>query len=214
MKEYRIKKTGALVNEAELRATTLAAMPLLLGAAELAELGADPVLPAPMPMAGPGEIAVRDGITQDSAGNWIQAWKLVAAGVTVDLQAAIIEMSERVDGAVAYASSRPLRFTQEYLRREAQARGYLTDVGQLAPGAEIPPAPRLIANFAASAGLSDVEAARLTVKQADDLYAKLDDLADLRMRKYEIREAETLQAAQAACAQILAEIEAIAVTIT
>lgn len=183
-----------------------------------------PVVPTPMPSYNHAIQTLRElPPKKDSAGVWHQQWETTelyadpqerAKALQQQLAAVQNSMANEIDAVVAQASAKPLRFTQEYLRREAQARGYLVDVGQLAPGAAAPPAPRLIANFAESAGLSFVEAARLTVKQADDLYAKLDALADLRMRKYEVRQAVTVEAARAAFEQILGEIQGVAATIT
>lgn len=120
---------------------------------------------------------------------------------------------EDINKAVVSATAKATQFALEYTRREAQARAYVAEVWALPEGAERPEAPRLIANFAKSAGLDEFEAAKLTIQQADALYEKQDCLADLRMRKYEILRAPDLQTALNIAGDINQKIEAIAVTI-
>lgn len=156
-------------------------------------------------------------------GKWTQSWAVTeiyntqaerdAAHAAV-LSSMVANFEDKIDAAVATAASGPQRFTTEYLRREAQARAYVNDCDALPKGSTLPPAPVLIASFAASAQLSGYAAARLTVAQADDLYSKVDQLANLRMRKYEVKRATTTDCAQTLFDQIMAEISAVAATIT
>jgi hypothetical protein len=150
-------------------------------------------------------------------GIWTQQWVVSNYPADVanqNLAALTLSLTDAIDAAVAAAAEPPQRFTTEYLRREAQARAYVNDCDALPKGSALPAAPSLIANFAASAQLTQYAAARLTIAQADDLYSKVDQLANLRMRKYEV--ARTAKAAdkQSLFNQIMAQIAAVAATIT
>ena len=75
MSEYRIRATGAVVSEAELRADhpdSVLPSPLTPDALEFA--GADAVLEAPAPTITATQTVARNGVTQDAAGNWVTAW--------------------------------------------------------------------------------------------------------------------------------------------
>jgi hypothetical protein len=75
MSDYRIRATGAVVSEAELRAAhpdSVLPSPLTPDALEFA--GADPVLEAPAPAVTATQTVARNGVTQDAGGNWVTAW--------------------------------------------------------------------------------------------------------------------------------------------
>lgn len=75
MNQYRIRDTGKLVTESELRALFPdTSLPLPLSADALAFCGADPILESPAPAITVTQTAVRNGVSQDSAGNWVYAW--------------------------------------------------------------------------------------------------------------------------------------------
>ncbi|EIF32521.1 hypothetical protein BCh11DRAFT_00249 [Burkholderia sp. Ch1-1] len=73
--EYRIRATGAVVSEAELRAAhpdSVLPSPLTADALEFA--GAVAVLEAPAPPITATQTVARNGVTQDAGGNWVTAW--------------------------------------------------------------------------------------------------------------------------------------------
>jgi hypothetical protein len=71
----RIRETGQVVSENEFRAMH----PNTSGpiTALMEQFGADPILQAPMPETTRFQSAVRNGVVQDSLGNWVQAWTVV-----------------------------------------------------------------------------------------------------------------------------------------
>jgi len=76
MSIYRIRATGALVNETQLRDGYCGMLPAPLTLAAIDAAGADPVLPSPRPEAGPRHTVHEGGAVQDAHGNWIRAWEL------------------------------------------------------------------------------------------------------------------------------------------
>lgn len=113
------------------------------------------------------------------------------------------ELSSRVDTQIAAIYAGPQRFIKEYEEREQQARDFIASGGI----GEVPPR---IAAFASASGMDAMSAAQLTVQQADNLRGALGQLADLRMRKYEIKRAMNRAAKQATFDDIQAKAEAIA----
>lgn len=120
-------------------------------------------------------------------------------------------LADQIDDAVARICAKPQRFVKEYEEREAQARAYINEAEALPPGSPLPPAPPRIAAFAKSSGLSEHVAGRLTIAQADGLRSALGQLADLRMRKYEIKRAPSVSAMQAVFDEIMAEINKVVI---
>jgi hypothetical protein len=120
------------------------------------------------------------------------------------------EMPPLIDAAVAEVCARPQRFVLEYQEREAQARTYIERIDK---GGGAGAAPPRIAAFAASAGMAPVAAARLTIAQADALRGALGQLSDLRMRKYEVIRASTVEAQHAVFEDVMGKIRQIAATI-
>lgn len=127
---------------------------------------------------------------------------------TVQAKMAAIDsdLSARIDSLIAAIYAGPQRFIKEYEEREAQARDFIARNG-------VGEVPARIAAFAAASGLAPLSAAQLTVQQADNLRAALGQLADLRMRKYEIKRAPNRAAKQAVFDDIQAKAQAIAKTI-
>jgi hypothetical protein len=86
MNTYRIRSSGALMSESELRLhfekviidgqECNRSLPVILGAAEREELGFDPVLESPAPTVTAYQSVQRDGVVQDGLGNWVHAWKV------------------------------------------------------------------------------------------------------------------------------------------
>jgi hypothetical protein len=149
----------------------------------------------------------------DNENKQVEVRRAIRSWTPEEVKAYLELYIEGINKAVANATAKATQFALEYTRREAQARAYVAEVWALPEGAELPEAPRLIANFAKSAGLNEFEAAKLTIQQADALYEKQDCLADLRMRKYEMLRAPDLSSALNIAADINKKIEAIAITI-
>lgn len=76
MSIYRIRATGALVNEVQLREGYCGMLPVPLTPAAVHAAGADPVLRTPRPEAGPLHTVHAVGAVQDVRGNWVSAWEL------------------------------------------------------------------------------------------------------------------------------------------
>jgi hypothetical protein len=77
MNEFRIRTTSAIISEAELRAKFQNVMlPAVLDKETLSELDADVVLNSPQPPANAHQQVYRAGAVKDTAGNWVQAWKV------------------------------------------------------------------------------------------------------------------------------------------
>ncbi len=134
-------------------------------------------------------------------GLWYERWRVepVAAG---EYQARVEGLCAEIDDAVASIYTSVGRYSEEYKLREQQARefqdgGYKGDV------------PRQVAAFANRIGIPAREATNIILGQAQQLRAALDDLGDLRMRKYEVRRAPTPEVAQAAYDEIKAVVTAI-----
>lgn len=145
-------------------------------------------------------------------GVWTQQWKIAnydSATAQANLANARFAAQSQIDAAVADRCAPSQRFIAEYQEREAQARAYVNDYGaNLAAGSSLP-VPARIAAFAKAAGMDPYQAAKLTVQQADALRAALGQLADLRMRKYEIKRATTTSEIESLCTSILQQIAAV-----
>lgn len=129
-----------------------------------------------------------------------QQWTLVDCPTPV-IAAKRQSMIDSIDAACAAIYNRVGRFSEEYKEREAQAiafkaAGYTGAV------------PRQVAAFATPAGVTPTYATDLILSQAAQLRGALSALGELRMRKYELK-ADSLDAAVAAHAQIMAAINAI-----
>jgi len=76
--EYRIQSTGEVKTQGEVRRMhSNTSLPRVWDANVCLALGIDPVLEAPKPEVTGYTQAVRDGVTQDANGNWVQAWIVV-----------------------------------------------------------------------------------------------------------------------------------------
>lgn len=76
MSEYRVRATGEVKNQGQIRRDNPnMSLPRVWKAATCDALGIDPVLiaPAPAPSAD-YKIVVRNGVTQDANNNWVYAW--------------------------------------------------------------------------------------------------------------------------------------------
>ncbi len=75
--EIRIRTTGEIVTDSTFRNLhTTTAFPSVLSQDILSSFDADPVLASPQPSMTSSQYAVRDGVVQDSLGNWVHAWKI------------------------------------------------------------------------------------------------------------------------------------------
>ena len=78
MSEYRNRTTGEVKTQGQWRsANPNTSLPRVWKAATLDALNLDAVLAAPQPTPGEYQRVVRDGVTQDANGNWVQAWTVV-----------------------------------------------------------------------------------------------------------------------------------------
>lgn len=74
--EIRMRDDGALISDEEFRARfPETSFPPVMGPELLDQFGADAVLASPV---GPCTAAVRNGVTQDALGNWVEVWAIVA----------------------------------------------------------------------------------------------------------------------------------------
>ena len=76
MSEYRIRSTGEVKTQGQIRSDhPNTSLPKVWTEATCDGLGIDPVLPSPQPTpSGDYKVVVRDGVVQDSKGNWVYAW--------------------------------------------------------------------------------------------------------------------------------------------
>lgn len=76
MSEYRIRSTGEVKTQGELRKIhSNTSFPRVWGSNVCDAIGVDPVLASPQPTpSGPYKVVTRNGVTQDNLGNWVQAW--------------------------------------------------------------------------------------------------------------------------------------------
>ena len=99
MTEYRDRTTGELKNQGELRRDNPnMSLPKVWNEFTFDALNVDPVLRAPKPTEGIGayQTVRRNGVTQDSLGNWVQAWQIV------DMFADNAELGTKAEQEAAY----------------------------------------------------------------------------------------------------------------
>lgn len=107
-----------------------------------------------------------------------------------------------VDSAVESILRRHTRFQMGYTEREAAARAYIASGGAIEPTV-------WITRFADNVGMPYAQAAALILQQAAQLRAALVQLEALRMDKYLIERASTIEFAEGAHKRIVDEITAI-----
>jgi len=166
----------------------------------LAEYGVYTVEPSEEPRGHIGVDVVLD-TPELVNGIWRERWKKVPVG-QAEVAVRIEGLCAEVDDAVARIYTSVGRYSEEYKLRELQAQEFQA-------GNYGGPVPRQVAAFANRAGVPSKYATDLILSQAQQLRAALDDLGDLRMRKYEIRRAPTPEMAQAAYDEIMAVVTAI-----
>lgn len=75
MNEYRIRGTGQVLNERELRAKfENVSFPPVLDVPTLNSIATDPVFESPAPAVTTYQSPVRNGVVQDGNSNWVWAW--------------------------------------------------------------------------------------------------------------------------------------------
>jgi len=79
MSEYRIRATGELRTQGEVRRMhSNTSLPRVWDSNVCSALGIDPVFETPKPETTGYTQAIRNGVTQDANGNWVQAWTVVS----------------------------------------------------------------------------------------------------------------------------------------
>ena len=171
MSEYRQRTTGQLKSKTELtRANPDVSLPSVWTKATHDFLGVDPVLRSPKPTpSGAYKSVVRNGVTLDANGNWIEAWTEVdtftdiPGGLTAEEQIAEHEARE------ASVRRSKHRCTARQARLALSASGSLSAVESLLQGAgaeavieweyanEIERSSPLIASMAAGMGWTEEE---------------------------------------------------------
>ena len=118
-----------------------------------------------------------------------------------DIASLHADAANMIDDAAAQVYGRFTRFDQEYVVREEQALAYRAAgyAGEV---------PRQVAAFAAPAGLPAQQAADTILSQSAMLRGVIEELGELRMRKYEVYAAATVAEKLAARDAVLAAIQA------
>lgn len=166
--------------------------------------GFAPVVPATSPDVTADQVLVQ-GAPVQVEGVWTQQWSVAA----IDPAAALAHrqaMASSIDAACAAITGRFLPFMREYEAREAQAQAY-KDAGYTGT------VPVRVAEFATPAGMPASMATDLILSQAANLRAAEAALSGLRMRKYEVLGAASVEVAKASHAAIMAAIDAVGATI-
>ncbi len=99
MTEYRDRTTGEIKSQGQLRKeNSNMSMPKVWNSNVHDALNVDPVLYAPQPTEGIGtyQHVIRNGVVQDSLGNWVQAWQIV------DMFADDAELGTKAEQEAAY----------------------------------------------------------------------------------------------------------------
>lgn len=211
MSSYYITATQAIVSEAQLRAMfPNSILPSPLTAAALTAAGADPILETPSPTVTSTQTTSISGVVQDAQGNW--GWNWIVTDMTTDqvtaaLTALTTNLSAQIDNTVAGIYSNWTRFQAEYDARLAAAQAFQTAnyAGDAGPWVD---------SYATAAGVSTTQAAQTIISQGANLTTALQALGGLRMQKYGILAATTIDAANAAYAALVTQINQAAAQIT
>ena len=118
-----------------------------------------------------------------------------------DIAALHADAGRMIDEAAANVYGRFTRFDHEYIIREQNAMAY-RDAGY---AGEV---PRQVAAFAVPAGIEPRQAADTILQQAAMLRGAIEQLGELRMRKYEVYAAATVAEKLAARDAVLIAIQA------
>ena len=132
-----------------------------------------------------------------------KAWVLSESAAAQALADAQAQGAAQINDAVEAVLQPLTRFEVEYKRREAQARAY-RDAGYKGD------VPCQVAAFAKPTGKTPKEAADIILAQSEMLYATLDRLGEMRMRKFELGSLKTAAEVETRTAEIVAQIESAA----
>ena len=124
-----------------------------------------------------------------------------------DIDALHADAGRMIDEASANVYGRFTRFDQEYIIREQHAMAY-RDAGY---AGEV---PRQVAAFAVPAGIEPRQAADAILQQAAMLRGAIEQLGELRMRKYEVYAAATVAEKLATRDAVLAAIKSFSEQLT
>lgn len=120
MNEFRLRESGLVITEAAFRASHEAVFPAVIDTATLDAFGVDVVLAAPAPTLTQYQSALRDGVVQDSLGNWVYGW-------------AIVDWTqEQIDASLVVPV--PPVVTMRQARLQLLASSYLTTVNEAISG--------------------------------------------------------------------------------
>ena len=100
MSEYRERTTGEVKSQGEWRAAfPQMALPRVWGANVCDAMNIDPVLPSPAATTTAYQVSVRDGVEQDSNGNWVEKY------VARDMFADDAELGTKAEQETAYQAT-------------------------------------------------------------------------------------------------------------
>lgn len=117
MNEYRNRASGVVISEQDLRTAFPNTMfPATISAADLDEIGFDPILQTPAPTAGATQVARKIGIVQDETGNWVYDW------VVEDIAPSVLQQEQ--EEAIAAFKTDVIQRIQQRLDTFAATRGY------------------------------------------------------------------------------------------
>lgn len=205
MNEFRVRESGLIKTEQEIRSTINAMLPAVLTQEVCDSIGIDAVLLSPQPTTDSTHYVVRDGVEQDINGNWIQKWTtLPLPQETIDSNLASTKtaLAKKIDDEIATVYAKFLRFEAEYLKREEAARTFKASGYQGEPST-------WITAFSTAANLPVDSATNLIISQADNLKNALEALGALRMQKYSLVPTTSIEAAQTVYNGIKTQIDTI-----
>ena len=118
MSEYRNRTTGEVKTQGEIRRSMPnTSLPRVWTAEVCDDLNIDPVLAAPAPEpTGDLKAVVRNGVTQDANGNWVEAW------VERDMFADYIRTDVAEDGTETEVTVTKAEQEAEYTARKAEEK--------------------------------------------------------------------------------------------
>lgn len=151
----------------------------------------------------PADCAATDKPRPSEAHVWKAGkWALDAAKQAALDAASKAALAQNIDSAVAAVYAQYTRFEVEYLEREKQALAYKAAgyTGEM---------PQQVAAFATPANKTSKQAADIILTQAAALRGALAQLGVLRMRKFEVLQAATVEEAQSTADSIIAAVQQI-----
>lgn len=132
-------------------------------------------------------------------------WLIDEAKQAELIQQKRIELIDNIDSTAATISAKWTRFAEEYKAREASAKEFIESDYTIKPSI-------YITSFSHRAGIDDKSAANLIMQQAQQLRSLQAQLADQRMRKYEIKSDMTMDEMQSVHDDITSKMQQLAET--